>query len=142
MASSAQTGTTVFEFLGLSKTGHASTEGIVFSATRSAFNGGNNATVTLIGSASNPLLGLLAPAIDYTVTVTLVPGQAPTVSGSHDGFPAYTITVKNEKGELVATYQYTPGNEFPDVFFLGGTQEKRFVAIPKPKEDDSGLEGL
>ena len=89
----------------------ASADGVKAAASRGSQNGGNNATVDLQGSAANPLFPF-APAIDYEFQVTVVPGQAPTVTGSHDGFPAYTISVTNQDRQVVGAYQYTPSGNF------------------------------
>lgn len=109
--STAETGTTTafLPFAPYVATGKASTENMTTTGSRTNANGGDNATVNINGSASNPLIP--APAIDYSFQITLTPGQAPSVSGSHDGFPAYTVTVLDKNGKVVGTYQYTPQSE-------------------------------
>lgn len=90
--------------------GQASADKMSTAASRTQANAGDNASLTVSGSAANPLVPG-APAIDYTFQVSVVPGQPPQISGSHNAFPAYTVTVIDKSGKIVGTYQYSPKSE-------------------------------
>jgi hypothetical protein len=89
---------------------------------RTENNNGDNATINLSGSASNPLV-LFAPAIDYNINISIMPGQNGEsdnveVKGTHDGFPAYEIWVESDGKEGKLIYNYTPGNNSTDMLKL------------------------
>jgi len=76
--------------------------------TRTDANNGDNAVISVTGTANNPFDISGATSIDYDFQITLTPGEngVPNakVTGSHDGFPAYEINVKNEAGETHQVY--------------------------------------
>ncbi|KZE51723.1 hypothetical protein AV540_12720 [Brevibacillus parabrevis] len=61
-------------------------------------------------SAGNPL-SLMAPAIDYEMTLRVYEHGLVTVKGSHDGFPNYEVWKKVGEDDPVMIYGYDHGNK-------------------------------
>lgn len=90
--------------------------GFAATVSRTEANEGNNVVVSITGSSRNPL-ALGAPAIDYALDITIIPGKdgaEPTfsVSGSHDGFPAYEINVQDAHGKAYQIYHSAPESKW------------------------------
>jgi hypothetical protein len=84
--------------------GFASTSGMHVDVTRV---NAHQVKAHLYGGAGNPLL--IAPAIDWDLNLTIdTSGSKPhwTLTGAHDGFPAYEVYVN---GQTIYTYSPGPG---------------------------------
>lgn len=113
------------------------------SGTRSAdINNGDNAIITFTGSKGSAALGQLGDftSIDYEFTITIDPSAGTaTISGSHTGFPAFTIWVIDDQGNY-QVYQHNVERNDSYKLFLGKNvkvDENRELVqkrpIPKPE---------
>lgn len=69
---------------------------------------GSDIRIQFATAASNPLVAL-APAIDSIVTFNINPiSRTCSVSGQHDGFPAYEAYVTADGGAGISVYGYDP----------------------------------
>jgi len=84
--------------------------------TRSDVNNGDNATVSFSGSAGGAGKAILGN-IDYDFSISIVPGQTPTIGAQHGAFPAYEVHVIDSQGKVVGTYTFTPGSKW-DIRYL------------------------
>jgi RHS repeat-associated protein len=115
LSKQAETGTTtaVLPFSPYILTGKS--EGnFLASATRIDANQGNNVSLSVEGSAGNPLIPLpdALKNIDYQFQISIVPGKdgkfEVSVIGSHDAFPAYEVYVTPAGGQATQVYQFNP----------------------------------
>ena len=107
--------------------------GFTSSVSRSDANGGDNVVISFAGSSKNPVtdgFGIPTPAIDYSFSLTVIPGKdggEPTVSlsGSHDGFPAYEINITDQKtGTVYQIYYNEPNSKF-DIRRLADSKDEQ-----------------
>ena len=62
--------------------------------------------------ASNPLLPLIAPAINLSLSIYIIlNNRTAIIIGEHDGFPAYEIYISSDGGTGQALYTYDPRTE-------------------------------
>jgi RHS repeat-associated protein len=107
-----------------------------------ARNADGSVNVNFQGNAGLPF-NPLAPGITYDINVTCTGSTCSATSGSHDGFPGYTIEVTNEAGKTTTIYEYDPraagkgpGSLWPPAECkVGGNSEcDKRVKTPKPEE--------
>jgi RHS repeat-associated protein len=107
-----------------------------------ARNADGSVNVNFQGNAGVPF-NVLAPGITYDINVTCSGSTCSATSGSHDGFPGYTIEVTNEAGKTTTIYEYDPraagkgpGSLWPRAECkVGGSSEcDKGVKTPKPEE--------
>ncbi|MGG1638346.1 DUF3238 domain-containing protein [Paenibacillus sp. FSL K6-3182] len=105
--------------------GKASTEGILCT---DIVWGSDEVKFQMSASASNPL-NVLAPPVDYLLTVLVKKDGIVDIQGEHDGFPCYEFYKQVNWGpfEQIYTHDFRETGDTPAA--MGGDMEYRFKKI-------------
>jgi RHS repeat-associated protein len=110
--------------------GQASGDTLEVGVTRKTDDG--SVLVSFSGNENNPLIP--SPGISYDLDISISPSGSFSVTGSHDGFPSYNVSVIREDGSVVPLFTYDPRDS-------GGSPRHLFPRAGRTADEQGHLGG-